>query len=210
MSPDRPPPGRRLDWDERYAGDDYLFGTEPNRFLASSRALLGDGGRVLCVADGEGRNSVWLAAEGFQVDAFDASGVGVAKARRLAVERGVTVHFEVADVNGWRWPEQAYDAVAAIFIQFAPPPMRRRTFAHIARTLRPGGLLLLEGYRVEQLAYGTGGPPVADQLYTEAQLREELSALRLDAVLSYDAAIDEGPVHSGMSALIDVVARRAD
>lgn len=208
MSADRQPPARPPEWDERYARDDYLFGTEPNRFLASSRGLLDDGGRVLCVADGEGRNSVWLAGEGFQVDAFDASAVGVAKARRLAAERGVTVHFEVADVDGWRWPEEAYDAVAAIFIQFAPPDMRRRTFDRIARALRPGGLLLLEGYRVEQLAYGTGGPPVADQLYTDAQLRRELSALRLDAVIAYDAEVDEGPVHSGMSALIDVVARR--
>ena len=208
MTREQTSPDAAPDWDARYARADYLFGTEPNRFLERSRPLLREGGRVLCVADGEGRNSVWLAGQGFQVDAFDPSGVAVAKARRLAAERGVTVGFAVADADAWDWPVAAYDAVAAIFIQFAPPQMRRRIFAHIARALRPGGTLLLEGYRVEQLAYGTGGPPVASQLYTEAQLREELPGLTLDAVLSYDAVVDEGPVHSGMSALIDVVARR--
>ena len=204
-----PSPAGAPDWDARYAGGGYLFGTEPNRFLVSCRPLMGDGGRVLCVADGEGRNSVWLAAQGFQVDAFDPSAVGVANAGRLAAERGVCVNFEVADADGWRWPEQTYDVVAAIFIQFAPPPLRRRMFARIEQALRPGGLLLLEGYRVEQLAYGTGGPPVADQLYTEAQVRSELSAFTLETVLSYEAVVDEGSAHSGMSALIDVVARRS-
>lgn len=100
------------------------------------------------------------------------------------------------------------DAVAAIFIQFAPPTLRRRIFDRIAATLRPGGLLLLQGYRVEQLGYGTGGPPVADLLYTEAQLRTELSAFSIERLASYDAVIEEGSGHSGMSALIDVVARR--
>ena len=210
MTPGQSDAGRAPHWDTRFAGDEYLFGTDPNRFLASCRELLGDSGRVLCVADGEGRNSVWLAAQGFEVEAFDASPVGVAKARRLAEARGVSVRFHVADADEWPWPEAAYDAVAAIFIQFAPPAMRRRIFARIERALRPGGLLLLEGYRVEQLAYGTGGPRVPDQLYTEAVLRRELSAFTLEAVRSYDAAIDEGPAHSGMSAVIDVVARRPE
>ncbi len=113
---------------------------------------------MLCVADGEGRNSVWLAGQGLDVDAFDTSPVGVAKAERLAAERRVSVRFHVSDADGWDWPKGAYDAVAAIYIQFAPPDMRRRIFGRIARALRPGGLLLLEGYRAEPLAYGTGGP----------------------------------------------------
>jgi SAM-dependent methyltransferase len=196
------------DWDARYARDDYLFGKAPNQFLAASRPLLPDGGRVLCVADGEGRNSVWLAREGFRVDAFDASPVAVEKARRLAAEFGVDVAFAVADADGWDWPERAYDAVAAIFVQFAPPAMRRRMVGRMARALRPGGILLLEGYRLEQLAYGTGGPPIADHLYTEDQLRAELAGLVIDDLRAYDAEVDEGPAHSGMSALIDVVARR--
>ena len=208
MTPDRSHHTRAPNWDVRFAGEDYLFGTAPNEFLISCRELLPEGGQVLCVADGEGRNGVWLASQGFDVDAFDASPVGVAKARRLAAERGVSVRFQVADAAGWRWPTHAYDAVAAIFIQFAPPPLRQRIFGYVARALRPGGLLLLEGYRVEQLEYGTGGPRVADELYTEAQLRTELSAFTLERVTSYEAVIDEGAGHSGMSALLDVVARR--
>lgn len=196
------------DWDARFAGDDYLFGTEPNRFLVSCRDLLGKRGRVLSVADGEGRNGVWLATQGFDVDAFDASPVAVAKAQRLAAERGASVQFHAADADAWPWPEQAYDAVAAIFIQFAPPPLRRRIFDRIAGTLRPGGLLLLHGYRVEQLGYATGGPSVPEQLYTEELLRAELSAFAIERLESYDALVEEGTGHSGMSALIDVVARR--
>jgi len=195
-------------WDVRYAGDDYLFGTEPNEFLVACRPLVPDGGRALSVADGEGRNSVWLAGEGFDVDAFDVSPVAVEKARRLAGARGVQVRFAIADAESWSWPVASYDIVAAIFIQFAPPVLRRRIFDRIAHALRPGGLFLLEGYRVEQLAYGTGGPRAVDQLYTEEQLRSELAGLELERMSSYDAAIEEGSGHSGVSALIDVVARR--
>lgn len=205
MPPDRPD---APDWDARFDREDYLFGTAPNEFLASCRALIGDGARVLCVADGEGRNSVWLASEGLDVTAFDASPVGVAKARRLAAERGVTAHYDVADVDGWQWPKEAFDVVAAIYVQFAPPAMRRRLFARILDALRPGGLFLLEGYRLEQLAHGTGGPRVPDQLYTEDQLREELAGFALEEVRSHEAVIDEGPAHSGMAAVIDVIARR--
>jgi SAM-dependent methyltransferase len=198
----------QVSWDARYAGEGYLFGTQPNRFLVACRSLLGARGRALCIADGEGRNSVWLASEGFDVDAFDASPVAVEKARRLAAERAVSVRFAVADADSWHWPESCYDVVAAIFIQFAPPDLRRRIFDRIARALRPGGLLLLEGYRLEQLAYGTGGPRSAAHLYSEEQLRTELGAFELEQVRSYDAVLEEGVGHAGMSAVIDVVARR--
>ncbi len=210
MTPDPAPTRGTPDWDARFAGEDYLFGTEPNQFLASCGALIGDAGRVLCVADGEGRNSVWLAQQGLDVEAFDASPVGVAKARRLAAERGVSVRYHVADVDGWDWPEETYDVVVAIYVQFSPPAQRRRVFDRIARALRPGGLFLLEGYRVEQLAYGTGGPKIPDQLYTEPQLRAELGAFTLEEVRAYDADIAEGAAHSGRSAVIDVIARRPD
>jgi SAM-dependent methyltransferase len=196
------------DWDRRFSGEGYLFGTEPNRFLVSCADLLREGDRALCVADGEGRNSVWLAGRGLTVDAFDVSPVGVAKARLLAAERGVSVDYSVAAADEWPWPEGAYDVVVAIFIQFAPPALRRRMFGWIGRALRPGGLLLLEGYRIEQLEYRTGGPGVAEQLYTEPQLRAELAGLTIERLDSYDEVVDEGPAHSGMSALVDVVARR--
>ena len=204
------PPGVPVpaSWDARYAGESYLFGTQPNRFLVACEPVFGPRGRALCVADGEGRNSVWLAGEGFEVDAFDPSPVAVEKARRLAAERGVSVHFAVADVDSWQWSESCYDVVAAIFIQFAPPDLRRRIFDRMACALRPGGLLLLEGYRLEQLAYGTGGPRCPAHLYSEELLRAELGAFELEQVRSYDAVLEEGPGHAGMSAVIDVVARR--
>jgi hypothetical protein len=199
-------------WDERYAGDDYLFGTEPNQFLVACRDLLGPadltGTHVLSVADGEGRNSVWLAGQGCDVDAFDPSPVAVAKARRLAVARGVSVNFAVADADAWPWPTATYDVVAAIFIQFADPVLRRRIYDRIARALERGGLLLLEGYTIDQLQYGTGGPRSPDHLYTEDQLRAELGAFEIERLHAYHASVEEGPGHSGMSALVDVVARR--
>jgi SAM-dependent methyltransferase len=199
-----PPP----DWDARYRAEGYLFGTAPNEFLVRCRDALPADGLVLCVADGEGRNSVWLAEHGLGVEAFDRSPVGVRKARKLAADRGVTVRYDVGDVDGWPWPEARYDAVAAIFVQFATPAQRRRMFDRILTALRPGGVLLLEGYRVEQLAYGTGGPPEPEQLYTEHQLRTELALFTVDRIDAYDADVREGPAHSGMSAVIDVVARR--
>jgi SAM-dependent methyltransferase len=166
------------------------------------------GGRVLSIADGEGRNSVWLAEHGFAVDAFDASPVGVAKAQRLAHERSVTVRFAVSDADAWRWPEDEYDAVAAIFIQFADPALRRRIFARVFRALHPGGVLLLEGYEVGQLAHGTGGPRNPDHLYTEAQIRSDLADWTIEHLEVYTAELSEGEAHSGPSSLISVVARR--
>ena len=163
---------------------------------------------MLCVADGEGRNSVWLAQRGLQVQAFDISDVGVAKARRLAAERGVQVDFQVADCDGYAWPEAAYDGVAAIFVQFADPALRERLFARIQRCLKPGGRLLLQGYTPKQLEYRTGGPPLLSHLYTEAMLREAFAAMDIELLRDYEADVAEGTGHLGRSALIGLVARR--
>lgn len=195
-------------WDKRYAQASYVFGVEPNAFLASQSARLIPGARALAVADGEGRNGVWLAQKGLSVLSIDSSPVALAKARRLADERGVTLTFEQADLETWSWPEGAFDLVAAIFIQFAPPDLRSRIFANLGRALKPGGLLLLEGYRPEQIAYGTGGPPIAENLYTESMLRTAFADLEIIELRAYDAPIHEGAGHDGMSALIDLVARK--
>lgn len=195
-------------WDDRYTRDDYVFGTEPAAFLTNHRDHLVPGARALVVADGEGRNSVFLAERGLVVTAMDVSPVGVAKARRLAEQRGVTVDLQVADVLAWDWEPDAYDVVAAVFIQFLDPQQRPAVFEGMVRTLRPGGLLLLHGYRPEQLAYGTGGPPVADHLYTEDLLADAFADLDIEELRSYDAELTEGAGHAGMSALIDLVARK--
>ena len=195
-------------WNKRFEGDEFIFGQEPNAYLRSHAAPLAPAGRVLCVADGEGRNSVWLAAQGHRVDAFDIAELGVAKARKLAAAAGVTVNYSVADCDGWAWPEAAYDTVAAIFIQFADPAMRERLFANMVRALRPGGLLVLQGYTPRQLEYKTGGPGIESHLYTEAMLRSAFAALEIIELSDYEAELTEGRQHHGRSALLGMVARK--
>lgn len=206
-----PPPGfddPAGSWNRRFAQHDFLFGTEPNAWLRQHAGLWLPGQRVLCVADGEGRNSVWLARQGMRVDAFDIAEVGVAKARRLAASQAVTVNYTVADCDAFPWPTAAYDGVAAIFIQFADPALRARLFAHMVASLKPGGVLVLQGYTPRQLEYRTGGPPLASHLYTEALLRSAFADMELLTLSEYEADLAEGAGHHGRSALIGLVARR--
>jgi len=195
-------------WDERYASEEYLFGTEPNEFLASRRDLLKPGMSCLAVADGEGRNGVWLAQQGLHVLSVEASAVALEKAKNLAHQRGVAIDFEQADLAHWQWGENRFDVVAAIFIQFAPPALRGQMFAGIKHCLKPGGLLLLQGYTPRQLEYKTGGPPLAENMYTEALLRNAFGDMEISHLREHDDHIGEGTAHSGMSALIDLVARK--
>jgi SAM-dependent methyltransferase len=195
-------------WDDRYAVEHYVFGEAPNAFLARQGALLPTTGRALAVADGEGRNGVWLAQQGLSVLSVDGSAVAQEKAERLAIKRGVSLELALADLDSWDWPEGEMDVVAGIFIQFMDPPGRDRMFQRMIGALKPGGLLLLEGYRPEQRAYGTGGPRDIDKLYTEALLRERFGEMQIVSLDSYDAELSEGPGHDGMSAVIDLVARR--
>lgn len=196
----------RQTWDVRYSREGFLFGTEPNAFLAAQAHRLEPGSRALCVADGEGRNSTWLAGRGLEVDAFDISPVAVAKARALADRRQVRVRHAIADIFQLEWPDACYDVIAAIFIQFAAPNERATIFEGFVRSLKPGGVLLLQGYRPEQLAYGTGGPPFAENMYSEALLRDAFAALDIHHLHSHDDIVNEGEGHNGMSALIDLVA----
>lgn len=195
-------------WNRRYDSTDYLFGTTPNAWLREQAHLLPRHGRVLCVADGEGRNSVWLAGQGFEVDAFDVADRAVDKARALAQREGVSVNFAVADCDGYAWPEGTCDGVAAIFVQFADPPMRSRLFERIVRSLKPGGVLILQGYAPQQLEYRTGGPPILSHLYTRELLLDAFAALSIVELRDYEAEIHEGQGHSGRSALVGLVARR--
>ena len=195
-------------WNERFGAEEYIFGTAPNAFLAAHKPLLPVRGRALCVADGEGRNSVWLAEQGLEVTAFDFSPVGVAKARRLAAERGVRVHYDVASVYDWHWPQGMFDVVAAIFVQFADPAMRAFMFERMVAALAPDGLVLLQGYSPKQLEYRTGGPSQVENLYTAPILREAFGALEILELVEYEADVTEGTRHSGRSALIDLVARK--
>jgi len=195
-------------WDARHATDDYIFGTAPNRFLESQIAHIQPGMEALSIADGEGRNGVWLAEQGAQVHAVDVSPVALEKARKLAALRGVALDFEQVDILDWAWPEAAYDLVAAIFIQFAPPPERDHVIAGIRRCLKPGGLLILQGYTPKQIEFGTGGPPNAANMYTAGLLRDWFGDWDILHLAEHESVISEGSHHHGMSALIDLVARK--
>lgn len=197
-------------WSARYrdAGEEYLFGTAPNRFLAAQSAYFGEGVSVLSVADGEGRNSVWLAEQGCTVTATEISPVALEKAAKLARGRHVEVNFIQADIFHWDWPQNVFDAVLGIFIQFAGPAERPRQLAGMKDAVKPGGILLLQGYTPKQLEYRTGGPSAVENLYTEAMLREVFADWEIVLLHEHEAHIEEGRAHAGRSALIDLVARK--
>jgi len=195
-------------WDARYRSEEYIFGTSPNVFLTSQERYLPAGARVLAVADGEGRNGVWLALRGCKVSSVDISPVAIEKAKKLARDHEVGIEFAVADLMEWEWPEATFDAIACIFIQFASPRMRKSLFDGFSKALRPGGVLIMEGYGVKQLQYTSGGPKELENLYTLQMLREAFAAWEILLLREYDAVLDEGPRHRGMAALVDLVARK--
>lgn len=195
-------------WNDRYDRPDYLFGTKPADFLTAQAHHLPQAGRVLVVADGEGRNSVYLAGRGLDVVAFDYAPNALVKAQALAEARGVHVDFREADILSWDWAADSYDAVVAVFIQFLSPDARSAIFEGLETALKPGGVLLLHGYAPRQVEYGTGGPPVAENMYTLPLLERAFAGLEVVHSADYDAEISEGPGHSGLSGLIDFVARK--
>lgn len=194
-------------WESRFRAPDYIFGKEPNAFLKAQAHRLPAAGTALSVADGEGRNGVWLAEQGLDVLSIDYSPAALAKARALAQQRGVRLRTELTDVFAWRWPKNAFDVIAAIFI-FAAPAERPAFFANLKGALKPGGLLLIQGYRPEQPNYRTGGPSDAARLYTRALLEQGFGDMADLDIREHDSAISEGSAHVGMSALIDLVARK--
>lgn len=204
------PAGPREFWESRYAsaGGDFVFGEAPNDFLVREAHRLPEGSRILSVADGEGRNSVFLAQQGHEVEALEFAPSAIAKARALAAAKSVSVKVIEADVFAWEWPEQCYDAVVAVFIQFADPVARVGLFKRMLASLVPEGLLLIQGYTPKQIEYGTGGPSAVENLYTEEWLLEMFSDHELAVLRTHESVIEEGAGHSGLSALVDVVVRK--
>lgn len=196
-------------WNERFKTEDFIFGVEPNEYLKEKASeFLKANQNILCVADGEGRNSVYLAKQGLSVDAFDVSDVAVEKARGLAQKAKVQVNFSIEDCDTWSWTPNQYDAVLAIFVQFADPQMRQRLFENLQETLKPGGILVLLGYTQKQLEYKTGGPVSIEYLYTEDMLKMAFSEMKILELQSYEKELSEGARHRGMSALVGMVARK--
>lgn len=216
MTKEFDPMNQETTWSTRYrdAGDTYLFGTEPNRFLAHRLDLLQSGRTALSVADGEGRNSVWLAEQGLEVTAIEISAVAVEKARHLAAGRNADVRFIQADMLAPGWPpadmHDAFDWVVGIFIQFVGPEWRDRQFDVMKQLTRPGGRILLQGYTPKQLEYKTGGPSAVENLYTAEDLRAAFADWQLEELVEYEEDIAEGVGHKGRSALIGLVARKPE
>ena len=194
-------------WNKRFSTPDYVFGEEPNAFLVSQAALLGKG-HALALADGEGRNSVWLAQQGFTVDAFDFSAPAIVKAQALADKHKVQVNFSCSAWQNFDWKPAHYDLVAGIFFQFATPAERTELFEKIKQSLKPGGVLVIQGYGKNQLTYKTGGPDKIEHLYDEDLLRQAFAGFEVQVCETYETSITEGAGHSGMSALVGFVARK--
>ena len=191
-------------WNSRFSAEGYLFGEEPNAYLREQRHHLKQG-RTLCVADGEGRNSVWLAQRGQAVEAFDFSPLAIEKAQRLAHARGVSVGLSCTDWTDFEWRDAAYDNVVGIFFQFADAQERALLFQKMSDALKPGGVLLIQGYHADQLKFNTGGPGVLENLCTEALMRASFRNFDVLDLRVYEALVQEGKGHSGQSALLGFV-----
>jgi len=194
-------------WDERYSTFKHYYGVEPNDFLASQAQRIKPAGKVLCLADGEGRNGVWLAKQGFDVTSMDYSPVALRHAQSLAIEEGVNLRTEQGDLSTWDMGAGSWDCIVSIWVHL-PPDMRRSVHSRIAQALKPGGLLILEAYNPRQLDYGTGGPQDASFLMTSAGLSDELTDLDLVLNQELEREIGEGVGHSGTSAVVQVIGVR--
>lgn len=194
-------------WDERFAGEEYRYGTEPNDFLRAQAAAIPAGGPVLSLGEGEGRNAVHLAGLGFAVTALDASPVGLDKTRRLAARRGVTVETLLADLDDYRFAPGHWDGIVNIYCHL-PPALRRRVHARIVAALRPGGVLILEGFTPQQLRFHSGGPRDPAMLWRPEELRKELAGLDFPILREVEREISEGSGHGGRAAVVQMLARK--
>ena len=195
-------------WNERFDKEEFIFGKAPNEYLVQQATkYLKPGSKVLCIADGEGRNGVWLAKQGMQVVGFDVSDIALTKAKHFAKENQVEIEYSLNNTDEFDWQANTYDAIVAIFIQFADPDMRDRIFKQIQNSLKSDGILILQGYTPKQIEYKTGGPSAIEHLYTEDMIRDYLQDSDILDLSSYDKELSEGARHSGMSALLGLVSR---
>jgi hypothetical protein len=197
-------------WDERYKGEEFAFGTAPNAFLVSQAHYLKPGARALAPGDGEGRNGVWLAEQGLIVDTVDVSPLGAAKAKKLAQMSCVSVNVMKADLLTWDWPRETYNLVAALYIHFFDSD-RPRMHRAMLDALKPGGVLILEAFRPEQIelqkTHHSGGPRTVDMLYSKDKLLQDFAGADIALLEEATVELDEGPRHKGMAAVIRAVVR---
>ncbi|MGH1578373.1 class I SAM-dependent methyltransferase [Planktotalea sp.] len=194
-------------WEERFAVDNYVFGTEPVPFLTKYESLFEAGQSVLSIAEGEGRNAVHLAKMGLDVTGVEFAPSAVAKAEKLAAKNGVSPRFIQSDLFDWDWPKDAYDITLGLFFQFVGPQERNILWRNMLASTKPGGLVMIHGYTPKQLEFGTGGPPNVENMYRKADFLEIFENCDILVNDEYDAEQRSGSAHVGMSALIDFIAR---
>ncbi|NBO39311.1 class I SAM-dependent methyltransferase [bacterium] len=194
-------------WDERYSDPDYFYGKEPNDFLKESVHLLRAHNKILCLAEGEGRNAVFLAGLGLNLDvtALDASRVGLNKTLALAQERSVSVQTIHADLADYELGENCWDVIVSVWCHL-PSNLRRKVHTGIVQALKPGGRLILEAYTPAQLKFQSGGPKSVDMLMQLDDLKNELSGLKILVGQECERTIHEGLGHNGLSAVVQLTA----
>ena len=192
-------------WDERYSVDEYVYGTEPNSFLASNANLLE--GPVLSLAEGEGRNAVYLASLGLEVHGVDGSKVGLAKARALAATKGVKITTEVVDLSNYSPAHGVYRSIVYIFAHL-PSAIRRNLYPLLERTLPTGGIILMEAYSEAQLKLETGGPKDLDMLMSAEKISRELPGFEPIVLREIDREVNEGTFHNGLASVVQFIGRK--
>lgn len=194
-------------WNQRYAADEFAYGTEPNDFLVSVAGQFAAGGRLLCLADGEGRNGVWLARQGFAVTSVDIAQRGLDKAARMAAQHGVALRTQAADLGGFDLGLAAWDGIVSIFVHL-PPRVRRDLHARCVAGLKPGGLMVFEAYGAGQLGRGTGGPPDANLLPALADIEQEFAGCRILHRFAGLREVREGRHHNGVGEVVQLVVQK--
>ena len=200
--------GKKIrDWDDRYADSDYLFGTAPNDFLKSVANRLTPNSQILCLADGEGRNGVYLATLGHEVTAIDQSRVGLEKAKKLAEQKQVSIETIEADLAEYDLGVESWDCIVSIFFHI-PSAVRAHIYPRIITALKPGGILILESYTPEQLDHGTGGPPISDLMLTKEELAQNFYEMNLEHLQELEREVIEGAGHTGLASVVQLLALR--
>jgi 2-polyprenyl-3-methyl-5-hydroxy-6-metoxy-1,4-benzoquinol methylase len=193
-------------WNDRYGQSDYFYGTEPNDFLSMTAHRM-PMGAVMCLADGEGRNSTFLASLGYEVSSVDISPVGIQKTLELARRKHVEVNAEVGDLESFDLGVNKWQGIVSIFCHL-PSELRRDVHRRVVAALAPGGVVILEAYTPNQIGRGTGGPQSADLLMTTESLQEEFSHLEILHLQEVDREVIEGTGHSGTASVVQLVARK--
>ena len=194
-------------WNEKFATTDYAYGTEPNDFLVSAVTNL-KRGATMSLAEGEGRNAVWLSQQGFTVSAIEQSEKGVGKTLRLALQRGVIVMAERGELETFHIQPNSWDLVVSIYAH-TPQELRRKLHRQVVAGLKPGGVFVLEAYTPAQIPNNTGGPKDASLMPTAELLRSELAGLVFDHIEEVERDVVEGSLHTGTAHVVQVVAHRA-